>query len=196
MADPVSNPRAMTIDEWAALDEDEPGELVDGYLEPEEVATWAHEMAVAWLIATLRAWIRPRGGFALGSETKVAITPRRGRKPDVLVFFGGRELPDPRSSITKVPPDLVIEVVTATPRDARRDRVEKKRDYASLDVRQYWLLDPEARTLEVLARGDDGRFVEVLAAATGTHEVAGCEGLSIDLDALWAELDEWAGGQV
>jgi Uma2 family endonuclease len=191
MAEPVSKARAMTLEEWAALGEDEPGELVDGQLEEEEVASWSHELVVSWLIRVLGAWVIPRGGFVLGSETKLAVTPSRGRKPDVVVFFGDRELPRRRTSITSSPPDIVVEVVTATPRDARRDRVEKKPDYASFGVRQYWLIDPEARTLEVLARGDDGRFVEVLAAATGTHEVSGCEGLVVDLDALWAELDRW-----
>jgi Uma2 family endonuclease len=181
----------MTLDQWAALAEDEPGELVDGRLEEEEAATWAHELVVSWLIGMFRIWIVPRGGFVLGSGTKLAIAPARGRKPDVVVFFGARALPPRRAPMTKSPPDIVVEVVTATPRDARRDRVEKKPDYASFGVGQYWLLDPEARTLEVLARGSDGRFVEVLAAASGAHEVSGCEGLVVDLDALWAELDRW-----
>lgn len=73
MADPART-HAMTIDEWAALDEDEPGELVDGRLEEEEAASWAHEIVVSWLIGVLRAWVVPRGGFALGSETKLAIS--------------------------------------------------------------------------------------------------------------------------
>lgn len=109
----------------------------------------------------------------------------------MLVFFDETHLPPRRTSFTKQPPDIVVEVVTPTPRDARRDRVEKKPDYATLGVRQYWLIDPEARTLEILARGEDGRFVEVLAAAEGTHEVPDVEGLAIDLDSLWAEVDRW-----
>jgi Uma2 family endonuclease len=83
-------------------------------------------------------------------------------------------------------------VITATPRDQRRDRVDKKVDYAALGVGQYWLIDPEARTLEVLALDANGRFVEVLAAAEGTHDVPGCEGLRLDLDALWGEVDRGA----
>ncbi|MBX3272154.1 MAG: Uma2 family endonuclease [Sandaracinaceae bacterium] len=191
MADPATPMHAMTLDDWAALDEDVAGELVDGRLEEEELPTWTHELVVSWLIGLLRGWVVPRGGFALGSETKLAISPGRGRKPDVVVFFGGRALPPRRASIGSVPPDLVVEVVTARPRDARRDRVEKKPDYARLGVGQYWLLDPEARTLEVLALGADARFVEVLAAAEGAHAVPGCEGLVVDLDDLWAELDRW-----
>jgi Uma2 family endonuclease len=182
----------MTLEEWAALDEDDPGELVDGVLEEEEVASWAHEIVVSFLIGLLRGWAVPRGGFVLGSETKLGISARRGRKPDVVVFLSTERLPGRRSSITQVPPDIVIEVVTPTPRDGRRDRVEKKPDYASFGVRQYWIVDPELRTVEILARREeDGRFVEILAESFGSHTVKDLPGLMLDLDALWAELDRW-----
>lgn len=183
MTIPAPMAAVLTVDAWAALDEDVGGELVDGSLEEEEVASWAHEIVVSWLIHVLRTWLIPRGGFVLGSETKLAISPSRGRKPDVLAYFGVR-------SPAGVPvPDIVVEVITHTPRDQRRDRIEKKRDYAILGVRQYWLVDPEARTLEILVRQADGRFLEVLAAAEGIHAVAGCDGLQLDLDALWREID-------
>ena len=181
----------MSVEQWGALDEDAPGELVDGHLEDEEMPTWAHELVVSWLIRVLGGWIVPRGGFVLGSDSKVAVSARRGRKPDAVVFFPGRALPARQSSLTKTPPDIVIEVVTATPRDQRRDRVEKKADYSALAIAQYWIVDPEARTFEILARREDGRFVELLAASNGSHEVAGCEGLRLDLDALWSEVDRW-----
>jgi Uma2 family endonuclease len=185
---PAPMPTELSVELWAALDEDVEGELVDGHLEEEEVASWAHEIVVSWLIHTLRSWVVPRGGFVLGSETKLAISPNRGRKPDVLAYFGPRL----GGGAASLPPDIVVEVITATPRDQRRDRVEKKRDYADLGVGQYWLVDPDAHTLEVLVRHPDGRFLEVIAAAAGTHEAPGCDGLRIDLDALWAEVDQGA----
>lgn len=147
---------------------------------------------MSWLIRVLGGWIVPRGGFVLGSESKLAVSPRRGRKPDVLVFFPGRGLPARHASITRSAPDVVIEVVTPTPRDQRRDRVEKKADYAALGVAQYWIVDPEARTFEILALRDDRRFVELLAASEGRHDVPSCDGLTLDLDALWAEIDRWS----
>jgi Uma2 family endonuclease len=182
---PAPTSTGLTVETWASLDEDIAGELVDGHLEEEEVASWAHEIAVSWLIHTLRTWLVPHGGFVLGSETKLAISPGRGRKPDVLAYFGTRA----RSGAASLPPDIVVEVITATPRDQRRDRVEKKRDYSTLGVGQYWLVDPEAHTLEVLVRRPNGHFLEVLAVAEGTHDVPGCEGLRLDLDALWAEVE-------
>src|SRR5512143_3543616 len=80
----------MTVQEWAAMPEDEPGELCDGLLEDEEVSDLTHETAVAWLGALLRTWMVALGGFAFGSEVKFALSSIRGRKPDLSVFFPGR----------------------------------------------------------------------------------------------------------
>jgi Uma2 family endonuclease len=179
--------RPMSIEEWEAMDEDEPGELVDGRLEEEEVPDNPHEVIVSLLVHLLWAWLLPRGdGLVLGSETKFALNKRRGRKPDISVFFGAV----PRSpGANREPPDIMIEVVSPRPRDRRRDRVQKLHEYAAFGVRWYWLVDPEAQTLEVLRLGDDGHYVNALAAEGGSVDVPGCEGLTLDLDALWRELD-------
>jgi len=180
---------AMTIDEWADLDEDEPGELVDGRLEEEEEPSYLHAAVVAWLIHILGAWAAPRSGWVFGSESKFAVAPQRGRKPDVSVYFPGAPLPGKRDAVARVPPQIMIEVLSPRPRDARRDRIGKTRDYAEFGVRQYWIVDPEVRVLEILELGADGRYAIALTAGGGAHPVPGCEGLTLDLDALWAEID-------
>src|SRR5437899_173468 len=68
----------MTLEEWAALDEDEPGELVDGRLVEEEMPDAVHEVIVVWFTAMIRTWLAPRGGFVLGSEAKYAVAITRG----------------------------------------------------------------------------------------------------------------------
>jgi len=72
----------ISLEEWAALLEDEPGELADGCLEEEEAPDLVHEVLVVALSYLLRTWLRPRGGLVAGSETKLAVSERRGRKPD------------------------------------------------------------------------------------------------------------------
>ena len=83
----------------------------------------------------------------------------------------------------------MVEVVSPRPRDVRRDVVEKKKEYAGFGVTYYWLVDPLARTFEVYELGADGRYTVALGAAEGAHPVPGCEGLVIDLDALWTMGD-------
>lgn len=179
----------MTVDEWAELPEDEPGELVDGVLVEEEMPDLTHETAVSWLIGVLRAWAIPLGGYVFGSEVKYGLDFSRGRKPDVTVHLPrARRLP--ARGAVRVPPDVAVEVVSPTPRDARRDRIEKADDYARFGVRYYWLVDPAQRSIEILERVRGRRYARALAATEGrVRRVPGCAGLSLDLDALWAEID-------
>ena len=55
-------------------------------------------------------------------------------------------------------PDLVVEI--HSPSTTQRDLTDKRALYARHGVREYWPIDPEARTVRVLLL-DDGDFVEV-----------------------------------
>jgi Uma2 family endonuclease len=179
----------LSLDDWFGLPEDEPGELVEGRLEEEEVPDYLHELLVSLLIQILGPWTTPRGGLVAGSDAKFAVGARRGRKPDLTVYLPGSRHP-PARGLIRVPPDIAVEIVSSTPRDGRRDRVEKMADYAGFGVAWYWLLDPQLRSLEILQLDPQGRYLHVLGASTGTLEtIPGCEGLTLDLDSLWAAID-------
>lgn len=188
----AESPRApeLSLDEWFALPEDEPGELVDGHLEEEEVPDYLHELLVMHLGRLLGNWIFPQGGLVAGSDAKFAVGSRSGRKPDLSVYMPGSRRP-PARGLIHVPPDIAVEIVSPTPRDGRRDRVEKMADYAAFGVSWYWLLDPQLRTLEIFELDAQRRYLHVLGASTGTlSTIPGCEGLTLDLDALWAAVDQ------
>lgn len=178
--------RVLSVEQWLELGEDEGGELVAGVLEEEEAPDPVHELAISWLIGLLRTWLSGRG-FVFGSELKLLIGARTGRKPDVTVLLPGSPAPARRGPLVQ-PPDLVVEVVTPSPRDERRDRVLKMAEYAAFGVRYYWLIDPALGTFEIFERGPAG-YTQVVAVTSGCVErVPGCSGLSIDVDALWREL--------
>ena len=173
-----------------ALPDDVPGELVDGRLEEEELTTYVHESVVGFLIELFRTWLRAQGGgFVGGSNARFAVSRSRGRKPDVGVLPGERP-PNPTAPVVEHPPSLVVEVVSSSASDVRRDRVEKLHEYAAFGVRHYWLLDPQVRTLEVYELGADGRYARARSASVGRVEgLPGCPDLVVDLDMLWAEVD-------
>jgi Uma2 family endonuclease len=182
-----SSRRRLTVEEWILLDEDEEGELVDGELTEEEVPDAVHELAVAWLIRMFGNWLGSRG-FVLGSELKTVTGPRTGRKPDLTVFLPGTK-PPPRRGAVRRPGDILVEIVTPTPRDERRDRIVKMTEYAAFGVPHYWLLDPALGSLEIFERNAAGNYTKIVGATAGRVEpVPGCEGLVVDLDALWTEL--------
>jgi Uma2 family endonuclease len=179
---------AMTLAEWAALEDDVEGELVDGVLVDEETPTDVHELAVAWLLAELTRWVLPRGGYAFGSGRKLAVGRRRGRKADVSVHLPGAPPLDPHASLVTAPPGIVVEVISPRPRDIRRDRIAKSAEYARFGVAWYWLVDPAVRSLDVYELGRGGRYTLARSAGDGRRRIPGCRGLTLDLDALWKVL--------
>ena len=75
----------------------------------------------------------------------VRLWPGKIREPDVL--FVAREHSDRIGEQFFGVPDLVMEVTSSSTR--RTDRVEKLVEYAQAEVEEYWIVDPEARTVEV-----------------------------------------------
>ncbi len=177
----------MTVEEWAAMDEDDEGELVDGRLVEEEEPDLIHEMIVPWFAQVFWNWL-DRRGFVLASGVKYAVRPDCGRKADVSVYLD-RETKKPQArGIVRVPPDIVVEVVSPLPRDQRRDRIDKMDEYASFRVEWYWILDPTLQSLEIFELIGD-RYARAACAIDGRLDpVPGCAGLQLDLDDLWSEI--------
>jgi len=122
---------------------------------------------------------------------KYGLAVGLGRKPDYSVFFAGH-LP-PAEGLVRIPPDIAIEIVSRSARDRRRDRIEKYEEYARFGIPAYWIIDPKPRTVEIFALGDDRRYASVFSATGGVHgEIAGCPGLSLDIDELWRQADRVA----
>ena len=178
---------SATVEEWLELDEDDSRELVDGRLEEGEVPTSVHELGISWLIRALGVWLGDRG-FVFGSGLKLLLAVRTGRMPDVVVILPGHKPPPPRGPLRE-PPDIVVEFVSPSPRDERRDRVQKMAEYARFGVPYYWIVDPALRTFEIFARSSAG-YTQVAAATGGSIDpVPGCDGLRLNVSALWADLE-------
>ncbi|WP_428267499.1 Uma2 family endonuclease [Haliangium sp.] len=181
---------AMSLEAWADLPEDATGELVAGRLMEAEMPGYAHEYLLALVLGALRDWLVPRGGFCAGSGVRFAVAPNTGRMPDASAFLPGRR--PPAQGLVRTPPDVAVEILSPRPRDVRRDRIAKMNEYAAFGVRWFWLIDPEARVVEIFELGDDGRYIRALAAAGAIEQVPGCPGLRLGFDAWWAELDRLA----
>ena len=179
----------MTLEEWAELPDEVPGEFVDGRLVEEEMPNFVHEVIVMWLGYVFLGWAEKTNAIVGGSGAKFAVSRDRGRKPDATVFLPTTKRP-PAKGMVRVPPDIAIEVVSPSRRDQRRDREEKLAEYADFGIRWYWIVDPERRSVEIQALGEDGRYALAVERSTGSiTEIPGCPGLVLDLDVLWSKAD-------
>jgi Uma2 family endonuclease len=174
--------RGMTLKEWSDLPDDV-YELVNGVLVDDEVTSLTHDILAPYLAMVLGNSVWRRGGVVV-HDHKFGVARSTGRKPDVAVFFSRAGLKGD-ARVTLIPPDIAIEIVTPTPRDTRRDRVEKRREYARFGIRWYWIVDPALQTVEILQLGENRRYEHVTDGSTGKLRVPGIRGLVLDLDALW-----------
>lgn len=74
-------------------------------------------------------------------------------QPDILFVSNEHSYVIIKEEI-KGAPDLVIEILS--PATAKRDRTYKKVLYARYGVREYWIVDPEEKVIEVLTLKKEG----------------------------------------
>lgn len=142
-----------------------------------------HEWIVSVLVRLLGNWAAENGGMALPSGYKVRITDERGVMPDVQFLRRGNISAHASSGMESGHPDLVVEVISEQSRSY--DRVVKLGFYAAIGVPEYWIVDPEAKTLERLVL--DGNTYRVVEALAGDESFAPASfaGLIVSLRSLW-----------
>jgi Uma2 family endonuclease len=122
-------------------------EYTGGRLEPLPMPTDEHETIVFRMARLLAAMLEPVGGKVLPAGVRVRIGAGRFRQPDVCALLDGRD--SRRGNDYWQGADLVVKVVS--PDDPRRDRVVKRREYARSGISEYWIIDPGAGQVTVLA---------------------------------------------
>jgi Uma2 family endonuclease len=123
-------------------------ELSDGCLEILPMPDFYHQRIVKMLCRCLDDFIVPRGeGETAMAPLPVRLGKGKFREPDIG-YFESYRIADARK-----PPDgadLVVEVVSPGEANRERDLVIKRREYARARLREYWIVDPEERTITVL----------------------------------------------
>jgi Uma2 family endonuclease len=129
-------------------------ELSGGELVMPPHPTHTHQLIVLELATIMRAFVQQKDmGIVQIAPLPVRLWPGKIREPDIL--FVAREHADRIGEQIYGPPDLVVEVLS--PATQRTDRQEKAAEYARAGVREYWIVDPEARTIEVFVLRE-GRY--------------------------------------
>ncbi len=175
----------MTYAEYALLPQDRNRyEVLDGELFMTPSPTYRHQVAAFELASILRNHVARHGlGRVLVAPMDVVLSETNIVQPDIL-FLRADRVPSGDAANIRVAPDLVVEVVS--PSSIAEDREHKKAVYARHGVFHYWIVDPEARTLEMysLAGASYALAAEYAGDASATSSLF--PGLAIPLTQLWA----------
>ncbi len=162
--------------DYCLLPEDKRYELIDGELHMAPAPGTRHQRCLLKLARLLAAQIEPaRLGEVFIAPFDVILSDEDVVQPDLL--FVTRE----RQGIISErgcegPPDLVVEVLS--PSTHQRDRELKAKLYAQYGVREYWLVDPDTRSIEVMgleAEGFSSRGVYPEGSAVDSKTLPGMD---------------------
>jgi Uma2 family endonuclease len=187
MARAVATQSRHRWSDFVALPEDDRRELVDGRLVEVEMPTKWHEVMCAKLMLWLGAWAERRGGLqVLGSGYRLRISDSRGAVPDVQLMTDELYEQAGDNGLESGHPELVIEVVS--PSSRTHDGLRKLDWYAHLGVPEYWLVNPDTRSL-VAHRLQSGVYAIIQHADGDTvFKSKSFKGLKIPLAELWKVL--------
>lgn len=180
--------RPATCEDLMKVPDIQVAEIVDGELHTSPRPAPRHAHAGVTIGGLLEPpYNRGRGG---PGGWLILYEPEIHLRGDVLVpdWAGWRRTRMPRlpeTSFFALAPDWLCEILS--PSTASLDRVKKLAVYAREGVGRVWLIDPSARTLEVLQL-NDGRWT-ILGTHEGSDRVRAepFAEIELELGALWAE---------
>jgi Uma2 family endonuclease len=129
-------------------------ELFDGECIMSAVPTILHQQIATNLASMLLPHVRAKDlGIVLGSPVDVVLSDVIVLQPDVSFISAGRlNISDNRK--LNASPDLVVEILSQSTEE--RDRTFKFREYAKGGAKEYWLVSPEKKEIEVYQNSPKG----------------------------------------
>ena len=145
---PLPKSNTYTIDDIYALPEGQRAELIDGQIYDMAPPSPMHQELVMELSATLRDYIKKNGGSCKVYPAPFAVflneDDRNYVEPDISVICDPSKV-DNRGY--QGAPDFIIEIVS--PSSQRMDYLTKLFKYRTAGVREYWIVNPLQRTVQV-----------------------------------------------
>jgi Uma2 family endonuclease len=168
----LESPRLLSVDEYHRMiaagifDEDERMELLEGVIVAMAPQSPAHAYCIQWLTRFL---VRRLGDeYAVRPQLPLTLGKRNEPEPDLTVVRADAASKDHH-------PGTAVLAIEVSGDSLRKDRRVKAAVYARFGIAEYWIVNVEARVVEVFSDPDAGngayrRTRTVTTAETLTSE--------------------------
>jgi Uma2 family endonuclease len=180
-----------TYDDLSSLPDDgRRYEIIEGELYEMPAANLIHATILINLLRLLLPAVAAMRGRLYTAPVDVFFEGADPVQPDIVIVLAGWE-GKARVRGLEGAPDLVIEILS--PSNRGHDLLMKRALYARAGVREYWIVDPDRRAVELLALDRDA--FHTVHAEVGEVEVASplLAGALFPLAAIFSGIEEIEG---
>lgn len=162
-----------TYEDYLKLPEGAPYQLIGGKLVMSLSPSVRHQLTLVRLMMKLSGFVAERDlGLVLCAPVDVYFGERDVYQPDII-FVSAERMDIVEEDLINGPPDLVVEILS--PSTAYYDLRSKFKVYERSGVKEYWIVDPEERGIEVYLN-EGGKF-KLMGKAEGEGEIASPRGV-------------------
>jgi Uma2 family endonuclease len=173
----------LTYADYLKTPDDERYELLNGELVMAAAPLLYHQYILRKLLNKMSDYIDERNlGELYSSPADVVLSDTDVVQPDLLFVSSHRSHILTRENVRGAP-DLVVEILS--PATAERDRTIKLDLYAQHGVKEYWIVDSDARTITILVRRESRFEVAGIYGEGQTLRSPTLAGFTIELDGIF-----------
>ncbi len=182
----ASDLRLTNADIEAMPDDGNRYELIDGELYVSSAPSFNHQTILVNIVAAFLDYLRdhPIGRVAPG--VGVIFDDYNGVIPDLVFATHDRMRKTLGGGRFRAAPEIFIEILSPGAANERRDRHVKRSLYAARGADEYWIVDPETRSVELHRRNDSGYLLVEKSLLPGDQLTSGVlPGFSVRVDSLF-----------
>lgn len=161
-------------------------ELLNGEVVRKASPTVQHQRIARRLVKAFEKYLDEKPvGELLFAPLDVVLDDYNSPQPDIFIIRSARKhIVDEQEQIVRGAPDLVVEIIS--PGSIRRDRFDKKDLYEQAGVPEFWIVDPNNRSIEVHTLQEERYKVFAFAAETGKVQSSVLEGFEFEVADIFA----------
>ncbi len=180
---PLAKEKRLNINYYKILPEGVPYQLIEGELVMTPAPNPKHQIILGRIFRHLSDYCDEKEmGIVLVSPIDVYLDNENAFQTDIIYIARDRQHIIKEDGIYGAP-DLVIEILS--PSTAGYDLKEKFRVYERSGVKEYWIVDPETKSVEIYSN-IEGRFsLSVEAEEKGKVRSLLPEGFELDIDEIF-----------
>lgn len=175
--------KVFTYEDYRQLPEGAPYQLIGGELVMTPVPGTYHQIVSMKLELQLAGFVLERGlGIVLDAPVDVNLGETETYQSDLL-FISQERLKIIEPERVNGAPDLVVEILS--PSTAYYDLRKKYKVYERSGVREYWIVDPEEKSVQVFVLRDRKFVLDQEVEGKGTVYSRVIEGFAVSIESIF-----------